>query len=238
MRRSSIKRLAAIAAFLTIAGVLPLHAQGRGGGFGFRGAFTGAPHRSATISLAHSGPGFRRSFLPGSLFLGEALWNDYSSKLAPESPPVIVVQIAPAASETKEEPMPAAAPLLVELQGDRYVRYSGEPTESASARHDFVANRGRNFSAGTPAAPAVMQATRRAELPAILIFRDGRHEEVSNYAIIGGVMYVGSNYWTSGAWQRKVQLADLDLPSTLKLNRDRGVGFTLPSAPNEVVTRP
>ena len=36
----------------------------------------------------------------------------------------------------------------------------------------------------------------------------------------------------------KVQLADLDLPRTVKQNQERGLKFDLPSGPNEVVLRP
>ena len=74
--------------------------------------------------------------------------------------------------------------------------------------------------------------------PAMLIFRDGRREEVSSYSIFGGAIYVNSDYWSSGAWTRKIQIADLDLPTTLKVNQERGVRFILPAAANEVVTRP
>ena len=72
----------------------------------------------------------------------------------------------------------------------------------------------------------------------MLIFRDGRREEVSSYSIFGGAIYVNSDYWNSGAWTRKIQIEDLDLLKTLKLNQERGVRFSLPTGPNEVVTRP
>jgi len=51
-------------------------------------------------------------------------------------------------------------------------------------------------------------------------------------------MYVEHDYWSSGAWQQKIEMADLDIAATLKLNHDRGVKFILPTMPNEVVTRP
>ena len=74
--------------------------------------------------------------------------------------------------------------------------------------------------------------------PAILIYRDGRTEDVSSYSIIGGTIYTKANYWTEGAWTRKIQIADLDIPATLQQNRQRGVKFDLPSGPDEVVIRP
>jgi len=100
-------------------------------------------------------------------------------------------------------------------------------------RHFFVNAAARDDPRAVhPAAPPL-------ELPpATLIFRDGRREEATNYAIVGGVMYLRSDYWTSGAWAKQIQLAELDIPATLKANQDRGVKFALPSAPNEVITRP
>jgi hypothetical protein len=71
-----------------------------------------------------------------------------------------------------------------------------------------------------------------------LIFRDGHHEESSDYSIISGVIYARGDYWTSGSWSKQIPLSQLDLPATLKANQERGVTFRLPGAPNEVVTRP
>ena len=51
-------------------------------------------------------------------------------------------------------------------------------------------------------------------------------------------MYATSDYWSSGTWSKKIQLADLDVPSTVKLNQERGVKFKLPTSPNEVIIRP
>lgn len=59
-----------------------------------------------------------------------------------------------------------------------------------------------------------------------------------SYSIIGTTLYTKADYLTTGAWTRKVLLADLDLPATIKQNQDRGLKFDLPSGPNEVVLRP
>jgi hypothetical protein len=74
--------------------------------------------------------------------------------------------------------------------------------------------------------------------PAVLVFRDGRKEEVSEYTIMNGTIYSKADYWTTGSWTRKIQIADLDVPATLKLNQERGLKFVLPASSNEVVTRP
>jgi hypothetical protein len=74
--------------------------------------------------------------------------------------------------------------------------------------------------------------------PAVLIYRDGHREEVTHYAIIGQALYTRADYWTTGTWTRTIQLAELDLPATLKANHERSVKFDLPSSPDEVVIRP
>jgi hypothetical protein len=58
--------------------------------------------------------------------------------------------------------------------------------------------------------------------PSVLVFRDGRQREVSNYAIMGETVYV----FDKGT--QKVALADLDLPATIKANDDRGLDFKIP----------
>ena len=55
---------------------------------------------------------------------------------------------------------------------------------------------------------------------------------------MSGTIYFKADYWSSGSWTRKIQIADLDLPATLRLNQERGLKFVMPSGPNEVVTRP
>ena len=64
-----------------------------------------------------------------------------------------------------------------------------------------------------------------AEQPStVLIFKDGHELEVKNYAIVGATLYDLSDGRT-----RKVELAQLDLPATVKHNDDRGVSFQLPA---------
>ena len=56
--------------------------------------------------------------------------------------------------------------------------------------------------------------------------------------IAGATIYTSADYWSSGSWTRKVQIAALDIPATLKVNRERGAKFSLPSGPHEVMIRP
>src|SRR6266849_2131060 len=58
----------------------------------------------------------------------------------------------------------------------------------------------------------------------VLVFKDGRRLEILNYAIVGSTLYD-----LNEGLARKVALAELDLPATVKQNDDRGVDFQLPA---------
>lgn len=59
-------------------------------------------------------------------------------------------------------------------------------------------------------------------VPTVLIYRDGHQQEVTNYAIMGQTVYVFDNR------TKKIALADLDVPATIKANDDQGVEFQVP----------
>ena len=136
---------------------------------------------------------------------------DYRPEPVPQPAPVIV----------QEKPEPLPDPVLLELHGTQWVKVGtfGEASEQA-------------LSSSAPTASI------KEIPPAVLIYRDGHSEEVSSYSIIGKVMYTKSDYYSSGSWTRSIQIADLDLPATLKQNQQLGVKFELPSGPDEVVIRP
>ncbi len=56
-----------------------------------------------------------------------------------------------------------------------------------------------------------------------LVFRDQHVEEVHNYAIAGGTLWV-----LNEKAAKKIPLAQLDIPATIKMNDDRGVDFQVP----------
>jgi len=56
-----------------------------------------------------------------------------------------------------------------------------------------------------------------------LVFQDRHVEEVRNYAISGGTLWVLNDQAA-----KKIPLAKLDLPATVKMNDDRGVVFEIP----------
>jgi hypothetical protein len=181
--------------------------------------------RSIGASLtARPHPHFSRS---GTIFLTDPFYADYPDEslvAPPASPQVVIVQpTAATPPETKSEP------LMIELQGNRYVRFGG--SQQSAER-------------GTNAPPDYEQAGNlsirpQPELPpTVLIFRDGHREQVPEYAIVGSTLYASGDYWQSGHWTKNIQLSSLNIPETVKANHDNGVKFTLPSGPNEVVTRP
>ncbi len=154
-------------------------------------------------------------------------------------PQVVVVQ-----ASTPAPPPPPAAPresLLIEWQGDHFVRSTNSVKTSAGTEM------ASDYSEKSAAPPLTERAALRhknavqppRELPpAVLVFHDGRKEEVTEYTIMSGIIYSKADYWTTGSWTRKIQIADLDVPATLKLNQERGLKFLLPASSNEVITRP
>jgi hypothetical protein len=165
--------------------------------------------------------------------------SGYASQQAAQ-PQVIVVP----ASTPAPPPAPAAPreSLLIEWQGDHFVRTT--MSAKAGTGEQTVPDYSEKSALALPAAGRSVPGRKGAlqpprELPpAILVFHDGRREEVSEYTIMSGTIYSKADYWTTGSWTRKIQIADLDVPATLRLNQERGVKFLLPSSPNEVVVRP
>ena len=159
---------------------------------------------------------------------GSLYWPYFYSDYYPDSydyenlPPAPSPPPAPAApSQARQEPVPD--PVLLELQGNQWVKVASFAMPSAQPG---------------AALPADFRPSATEMPPAVLVYRDGHSEEVTSYSIIGNSIYTKSDYWSNGAWTRTIQIADLDIPATLKQNQQRGVKFELPSGPNEVMIRP
>ncbi|MGA7295202.1 MAG: hypothetical protein WBW53_07000 [Terriglobales bacterium] len=63
----------------------------------------------------------------------------------------------------------------------------------------------------------------QAEPTTALVFRDKHVEEVRNYAIAGGTLWVLNDQAA-----KRIPLDELDLAATAKVNEDRGVDFQIP----------
>ena len=229
-------RKSGVAAFLPVLLAAPLLAQG---------------HVPVRIALPpHPGSG-EHGHLHRSFFLGSPFFPDYSTY--DSSAPVIIVQTpSPAPPERIASPLEEhkpAAPLMIEWQGDRYVRRTSESAASARATQpDYVAEpNGKTNSKSRPAESKVRPGEKtmphegtvtRNLPPATFVFRDGHREQSRDYFIASGVIHTRSDYWASGSWSKKIPLAELDLPATYQANQEQGVPFRLPTAPNEVITRP
>ena len=59
--------------------------------------------------------------------------------------------------------------------------------------------------------------------PTLLVFRDKHTQEVQNYAIVGGTVWIFSEQRAT-----KLPLSWLDIEATTKANEDRGIDFQIP----------
>ena len=189
-------------------------AQGRGG------SIVIGPRPQPQIHQHHFG---------SPIFLGGAWYPGYGYDPVQTTPQVIVLQPqVPAAPVVKEDPKPIT-PLMIELQGGRYVR--SDRTEKPTQQ--IIVSSATNTKSNANAT-----RTPSAIVPATLIYRDGHRERVHEYTIADGAIYAHGDYWTEGYWNKKILLSALDVPATLTANQASGSHFTLPSAPNVVVIGP
>jgi len=129
-----------------------------------------------------------------------------------------------------EPPKAPIHPLLIELQGDRYVRVGeaqgNDQMAALQPPSKFIEPQKEVLSSSS------------ALTPTVLIYRNGVRESIPQYAIVGKVIYARGNYWQDGYWTKNIEISALNLPATIQVNQDNGVRFTLPAGPSEVVTRP
>lgn len=84
-----------------------------------------------------------------------------------------------------------------------------------------VARLQQERQASGPSSQSQPKASIRGET--VLIFRDKHSEEVQNYAILGKTFWIFNEERA-----RKIPIAELDVPATIKANQDRGIDFSLP----------
>ena len=167
-------------------------------------------------------------------------YSDYYSEPVvrePQQDRVVVVENSQPRAEAPPPPPPPES-LMLELRGDHWVRVtaSGQIVADLQTSENGAAKAARMRTI-TPQESATVEPTRELP-PAVLVFRDGHQEEITRYTIVGSTIYTSADYWKNGSWTKKVPIAELDVPATLELNRERGANFSLPSGPHVVVIRP
>lgn len=227
--RWMIVPLVALAGALLFA--LPSRAQVRGGA----AVHTGPRHQQAP-PFAGGRNGFghrgRRGFYNDGLFYYPDLFpGDYEET---EQTPVQQVVVPPAQPQRAEPPAKPIEPVILEEQNGQWVRLPIGSQTPFSAEQTTPAQ--SSASGGRTSDEAMSQQSVQLP-PAVLVFRDGHQEEVRNYMIQGNSLYTTADYWNTGSWTRKIPLADLDVPASLKVNAERGTKFNLPRGPNQVVVR-
>jgi len=134
----------------------------------------------------HFASGFHRGGHPRAFFyplgFSDPFYSDYLSSTGypvASQPPVVIMQALPAAVPAEDRFPSPAQPLMIELQGDRYVRVSGP---EASRAEMIQPEEGGQMQATPseqrrPSSAAVPATAARDLAPAVLIFRDGHREE-------------------------------------------------------------
>jgi hypothetical protein len=187
-----------------------------------------------TVSFQTTRPGgFHRARLfPPAFYNYPFLSSEYVY------PPIANENVAPPTQfiivPPQQEPAPEQKPLellLIERHGDRFVRIR-ETEQGEEVRVPPNESREALISQGS-----ATRSPRTERQATILVFRDGRREETSNYTIVDGVLYQATDFWSTGSWMKSINLALLNLPATVRENQVRGVKFLLPSGPHEVVVR-
>lgn len=158
--------------------------------------------------------------------------------------------LGPAVNARGNHTPASTEPLMIELQNGRYVRVKGnaidgeaQPLPAVATKNSQSTKVTRDHSAPAAATTPTLASPARtavaaAPLPAaILIFRDGHSEEVRDYTIANNTLYARGDYYIDGYWNKKIDLAALNVSSTLDANAQRNITFALPQSPNEVITR-
>jgi hypothetical protein len=209
--------------------------SGYGRGFaGRNGLYDGIHGRNHGVPLAFP--------LFGSYYGSNYDDSDYSSQPVEgevqESRPQIVLMQSAAEAQRKTKP----GPLLIEWQGDRYVRFGGadvlQNSESA-ARPDYVQPARNKVTANDSGVSSRQNEQTESRPPkaqsAVLVYRNGQREEVDDYAIASGFIYINTSDGRNGFETKSIALSALDVAATIQANEQRGAKFLLPSASNVVV---
>jgi len=185
--------------------------------FGFSGGFSGG-------GFSHGGSGFNRGgfgFAGGSrFFVGHRPHFGHSRVYWGGS-----FYWGPSYYPYYTYPYAYSAPVVAV---PRTYYYSGEDYDHGDLRRDINELNGkvdhlqrdldsRNY---VPRPPSRQESVRQSTT---LVFKDRHREEVQNYAVVGGTLWILDERKAS-----KVPLDDLDLDATAQVNNERGVDFDVP----------
>jgi hypothetical protein len=154
----------------------------------------------ARFSSGHfsSGRGIRTTFArprasdqfaqPRGAFSYPYFYSDYdpdANVIQSPPPEIVVLQAAPAVVEA-----PPASPreLLIEWRGNHYARVTSAPSAGDRGNEGASDYAGELKSRPAPVDHPGSAQKPRDLPPAVLLFRNGRQEEVSSYSIVGAVM--------------------------------------------------
>ena len=217
-----MRRWLSIATFSLILLTLPVWAQHRGGGGGGHiggGGFAGrssAVHASGAFHGGSFGRGAGVHFRTGNPyqhhrgFYGRRGFYPYASYY----PYSYYGYEDPSFYDTENEDQDSYASYQAPS-------YTAPPPEESGLRSDVQVLSGK-----IDRLQADVEARSRKpeqEPTTALVFRDQHVEEVRNYAIAGGTLWV-----LNAQAAKKIPLTQLDLVATVKMNDDRGVGFQVP----------
>jgi hypothetical protein len=190
--------------------------------FGGQPGFHGVPPSVTSLGFGRSGFRFnhpfrtnqpfgfhhRRNFGFANPFFGNVVAVPYAY-------PVYVME--PGVDDSMEEDY-RGGPTVFDRRGPGEENYRRpEPRDEEDYRRSSESEPARQQ-------PAVEQPV-TAQPTTVLVYKDGRHAEVLNYAIVGETLYD-----LSDGRAKKVALAELDLSATEKQNDERGVEFKVPGA--------
>jgi hypothetical protein len=184
---------------------------------GFRSApaFAAAPHFGSRFGTSF-GPGFRRPFVTHRRFVRRGFYSTFSPfYFGYYGYPTYY----PDQSFSTLDSYPA---------NENYAAYYAQNSDDLARQQrdidrleDEVA-RLHEPRASREANPP--QAAEIASTPTLLIFRDKHTQEVQNYAVVGGTLWIFTEQRAA-----KLPLSWLDIEATTKANDERGVDFRLPN---------
>jgi hypothetical protein len=225
-----MRRLYVVAALVAVLAAVPLFGQmhgGRMGGsfgrgfsshsFGFSGGFSRGGFSRNGFGFHHGGFGFAggsrffvghrpfvghsRVYWGGSFYWGPSYYPYYAYPYA-YSAPVVAVPRAYSYSDQDYD------------QGDLRRDINELSGKVDRLQRDLDS---RNY---VPRPPSRQESVRQSTT---LVFKDRHREEVQNYAVVGGTLWVLDERKAS-----KVPLDHLDLDATARVNNERGVDFDVP----------